>query len=128
LGEGKALVKEEAYGNESCAWIVPSHVEEVRAGGVKDQGGDNFVCGGEMGCERSSYSGAVGDDSLRGDRARGGEVLPGGVGVMDHALLTGAGGGALAVAAVVEGEDVKAYVVEGCESGEGVGEGAVSAG
>ena len=43
-------------------------------------------------------------------------------------MLIGAGGGALAVAAVVEGEDVDAEVVEGGEGGDGVGEGAVGAG
>ena len=47
---------------------------------------------------------------------------------MGHALLAGAGGGALAVAAVVEGEDVDAEVVEGGEGGDGVGEGAVAVG
>jgi len=47
---------------------------------------------------------------------------------MGHVLLAGTGWGALAVAAVVEGEDVKAQVVERGDGGDGVGEGAVSAG
>ena len=63
-----------------------------------------------------------------GDCAGGGEVLPGGVGVLGHALLAGASGGALAVAAIVEGEDVDAEVVEAGEGGDGVGEGAVAVG
>lgn len=45
---------------------------------------------------------------------------------MGHSLLGGMGVGALAVAAVVEGEDVDAEVVEGGEGGDGVGEGAVA--
>ncbi len=47
---------------------------------------------------------------------------------MGHALLAGASRGALAVAAVVEGEDVDAEVVETGEGGDGVGEGAVAVG
>ena len=47
---------------------------------------------------------------------------------LGHALLAGAGGGALAVAAIVEGEDVDAEVVEAGEGGDGVGEGAVAVG
>ncbi len=47
-----------------------------------------------------------------------GEVLPGGVDVVGHALLAGTDGGALAVAAVVEGEDVDAEVVKAGEGGD----------
>ena len=42
--------------------------------------------------------------------------------------MAGAGGGALAVAAVVEGEEVDAEGVEGGEGGDGVGERAVAVG
>jgi len=43
-------------------------------------------------------------------------------------LLVGAGCSALSVAAIVEGEDVEAEVVEADEGGDGVGERAVAAG
>ena len=42
-----------------------------------------------------------------------------------HVLLAGTGCGALTVAAIVEGEDVEAEVVEAGEGGDGVGERAV---
>ncbi len=63
-----------------------------------------------------------------GDGAGIGEVLKGGVSVMGHGLLAGTEGGALSVAAVVDGEDVDADVVKGGEGGDVVGEGAVAVG
>lgn len=62
--------------------------------------------------------------------AEAGEVEEGGGGVFCHAALVGVGARALAVAAVIEGEDVEAGVVEGGDGAElrGVGEGAVAAG
>lgn len=97
-------------------------------GGVEDEGGDCGVVCCELGGEGRSYAGSVGDDLLGGDGSGVGEVLPGGIGVVGHVLLIGARGCALAVAAVVEGEDVEADVVEGCESGDGVSQRAVGAG
>ena len=85
------------------------------------------ICG-EFDGKGGADAGSVGDDLLCGDGAGGGEVLPGGVGVVGHVELAGVGWGALAVAAVVEGEDVEAEVVEAGEGGDGVGEGAVGAG
>ena len=54
--------------------------------------------------------------------------MPGGVDVRVMLCWLGRIGGALAVAAVVEGEDVDAEVVEAGEGGDGVGEGAVAVG
>ena len=54
--------------------------------------------------------------------------MPGGVGVVGHVLLAGAGGGALTIAAVVEGKNVEAEVVEAGQNRDGVGQGAVGAG
>ena len=121
-------MEEEADGEEPGARIAYCYVEEVGAGCVENQGGDGVVIGGKAGCEGGARAGSVGNDALCGDCACGGEVPPGGVGVLGHALLTWTGGGALAVAAVVEGEDVEAEVVEIGESGDGVGEGAVAVG
>ena len=81
-----------------------------------------------MGGEGCSCAGAVGDDLIWRDRARDGEVLPGGVEIVGHALLTWAGCCALAIAAVVEGEDVDADVVQVGEGGDGVCEGSVAIG
>ena len=78
--------------------------------------------------EGGSYACAVGDELLGGDVAGGGEVLPGGFGVVGHVSLIGTDGGALSVASIVEGEDVDAEIVEGGEGGNGVGERAVGAG
>lgn len=121
-------MKEESDGEEAAAGVALGYGEEVGAGGVEDEGWDDGKICGELGGQGGSYAGSVGDDLLGGDGSGVGEVLPGGVGVMGHVLLVGAGGGALAVAAVVEGEDVEAEVVEAGEGGDGVGQGAVGAG
>jgi len=121
-------MEEEADGEEGGARVADGYVEEVGAGCVENQGGDGVVIGGEAGCKRSADAGSVRDDALFGDCAGGGEVLPGRVDVLGHALLAGAGGGALAVAAIVEGEDVEAEVVEAGEGGDEVRERAVAVG
>ena len=54
---------------------------------------------------------------MGGDAAGGREVRPGGFGVLSHSELIGMGVGAVAEAAVVEGEDVDAEVVESVEGG-----------
>ena len=102
-------------------------VEEVGLGGVEDEGGDVGVGEGQMGGEGGSDAGPVGDDLVGWDVTGGVEVLPGVVGVLGHLLLVGVGVGALAVATVVEGEDVDAEVVQVGERGDGVREGAVGA-
>ena len=128
LGEREALVEEEADGEEFGAWVACGYFEEVGAGCVENQGGDGVVIGSEVGRECGADTGSIGEDALRGYCAGGGEVLPGGVGVLGHALLVWAGRGTLAVAAIVEGEDVEAKVVEAGEDGDGVDEGAVAVG
>jgi hypothetical protein len=128
LGEREALVKEEANGDECCARVELGYVEEVGTGRVENYGWNVVVGDRESGCEGGSDAGAVGDDLLWRDGARCGEVLPGGVGVAGHALLAGARLGALAVAAVIEGEDVDAEIVEAGESGDGICQGAVAVG
>ena len=122
------LVKEEADWKEAGAGIALGQFEEVGAWRVKDQGGDGGVICRELGGKGGPYAGAVRDDLLRRESAGGGEVLPGGVDVVGHVLLVGAGCCTLAVAAVVEGEDVEAEVVQAGEGGEVVGQGTVGAG
>ena len=121
-------MEEEADGEEPGARVAYGYVEEIGAWRVENQCRDVVVIAGEAGCEGSPDSGSVRDDVLYRECSGGGEVLPGGVGVVGHALLAGAGSGALAVAAIVEGEDVEAEVVEAGEDGDGVGEGAVAVG
>ena len=128
VGEGEALVEEEPGREEGGTRVAKSGVEEVGLRGVEDKSGDVGVGEREIGGEGASYTGAVGNDLMGGDVAGGVEVLPGVVGVLGHLLLAGVSVGALAVAAVVEGKDVDAEVVQGCEGGGGVGEGAVGAG
>ena len=121
-------MEEQASGEQVGAGIAESGVEEIGVGRIEDEGGERGVLDGELSCEGGSDAGAVGDDVLGRDGAGGGEVLPGGIGVAGHILLAGVGGGALAVASVVEGEDVDAEVVEAGEGGDGILQGAVGAG
>ena len=121
------LVEEETYGEEAGAGIVENCGEEVAFGRVEDECRDGGMDGGEVGCEGGSEAGSVGDDLLGGDGAGGGEVVPGGVGVLGHLALIGMGVGAVAVASIVEGEDVKAEIVETVERGIEVGECTIAA-
>ena len=100
------------------------------SGCAEDKGRGLRMLGGEFGCEGGADAGAEEDDPGGREVAGGGEVLPGEGGVLLHAALVGVEGGALAVATVVEGEDVDAGGVEGGEGdgSVGVGEGAVAAG
>ena len=66
---------------------------------------------------------SVEDDGRGVEGARVGEVEEGGVGVLVDGLLTGMEKEALAVSAIVDGEDVDAEGVERLQIGQGVGEG-----
>ena len=121
-------MKEEAGGDEACAPVVLDGGEEVRLGIVEDESGDFGVGAGEGGGEGGTDAGAIRDDSVGRDGAGGGEVQPGGFGILRHVEIIGMGEGAEAVAAVVEGEDVEAEVVKAVQGGFGVGERAVAAG
>src|SRR5260370_14626618 len=105
LVEGETLVEEEADGEEGGARVASGYVEEVGAWRVENQGRDVVVVGGEASGEGGSDSGPVGDDVLSGEGAGSGEVLPGGVGVLGHALLAWAGRGAPAACTIDDGED-----------------------
>ncbi len=127
-GEGEVFVKEKVERDKAGTGVLLGYFEEVSVGGVEDECWDGGVAGCELGGERGSDAGSIEDDLLRGNGASVCEVLPGGVSVVGHVLLAGTGWGALTVAAIVEGEDVEADVVEGCEGWCKVGEGALSAG
>ena len=128
LSEGEALVEEETDGDERGAGIVLGDAKEIGAGSVEDYGGNHAVSSGEASREGGSGAGSVRNDVLLREMAGGGEIEPRRVGVAGLALLAGTGCGALTVAAVVEGEDVDAEIVEAGESGDGIGEGAVAVG
>src|SRR5438270_7900654 len=112
FGQREALVKEQARREKPGARVIDRHAEEVGARRVENDGSDVVVIGGEAICEGGAATSAVRNDVLWGDSASGGEVLPGRVRVLSHFLLAGARGSALAVAAIVEGEDVDAEVVQ----------------
>ena len=103
-------------------------VEEIGVWVVENDGGDGGLGCGQMRGERGADAGSVGDDL----RAAGMErelVRYWQAASASWVMAAGwGGGGALAVASVVEGEDVDAEVVEGGEGGDGVGEGAVAVG
>ena len=108
--------------------VVANGIEQVAFWGFQDEGWDFGVTGGEVGGEGGSDADAVGNDLLSGNFAGSVEIVPGGFGVLGHTGLIGMGVGAVAVAAVVEGEDVDAEVVESGERGVEVCKRAVSAG
>ena len=121
-------MKEDADGEDRSTWVVHGGVEQIGAWVVEDESGDCRLGCGEVGCERGPGAGAVGDDPLGRDGARGVEVLERGFGVVGHALLAGTDGRALAVTAVVKSEDVDAEIVKGGEDGDVVGQRAVTVG
>lgn len=128
LGQGEVLTEERADREEAGAGVTEGNVEQIGVGAVKNDAGDAGMGGGEVGGEGGSDAGAVRDDLLRRDGAGGGEVLPGGLGVLGHLELVGTAFGAESVAAIVEGEDVDAETLQGVEGGGEVGQGAVAAG
>ena len=82
-------------------------VDGVRSGGVEYEGGQIGMGGGEMHGECGSQALAIEKDSGGGKMAGLGEVLKCVSDIFLHTDLIGAGGIALAVTAVVEGEDVE---------------------
>lgn len=127
LGERKALVEEEADGEDAGSGGGDGLGKGVADGRVEDESGGITVIEGEMGSEGGADAEAVGDDLARGDVVLGGEIAPGELGVDLHGLFGGVLAEAGAVAAVVEGEDVGAGGVEGGEKGDVCGEGRVAA-
>jgi len=85
------------------------------------------ICG-EFGSERCADPGSVGNDLLGGDGARCGEVPPRRVNIVGHVQLVGTSWSALAVATIVECEDIETDVMEVGESRDGVSEGAFGSG
>jgi len=126
LREGEAFVKEETDGDEPGAGILLGDAKKIGARGVEDQSRDHAVNGCKASGKGGSGADSIGNDVLRGEMAGGGEMKPRRVGVVGKAFLTGADCGTLAVAPVVEGEDVDAEVVEAGESGDGIAERAVT--
>ena len=84
-------MEEETQRYEAGTWVALGCFEEVCVGCVEDEGGDGGVAGCELSGERGSDAGSVGDDLLLRDGAGVGEVLPGGVGIVDHILLARVG-------------------------------------
>lgn len=128
LGKGKAVAKEEMDGEVFGAGVGLNDLEWVSGGSVDDQSMDGWIGGCELGCKTCSQARAVEDDVVFGDGARLGEEQPGGGGIFGHADLIGMEGGAFAVAAIVDGEEVESGFVEKGQGGDGVGEGAVPGG
>lgn len=127
LGEWEGLVEEEVEGDDSGAGVLGGAGGEVAVGGLEDEGWELGVLGAEADGEGGSEAGAVEDDVGGGDGTGGSEVGEGGGGVGFHGGLGGVLAEGLAVAAVVEEEDVEVLGVEELGGGERVGEGAVGA-
>lgn len=108
-------MEEQPDWGEAGVGIMPDGVEQIAFRGFQDEGGDFAVIGGQVRSERGSYADAIGDNLMRWNAARGVEVSPGRFGVLDHPNLIGVGVGAVAVAAVVEGKDIDAEIVEPVE-------------
>jgi hypothetical protein len=110
--EREALVEEEANGERADAGIGEGGREWGWTGVGEDDGGDGEVLGGEVAGQAGSDAGAEEEDVVFGDGARVAEVAESGVCVFGHPGLGGVDGGALAVAAVVEGKEIQAKGVE----------------
>lgn len=128
-GEREALLEEETGWDETGTVVAQSRIEQVVDGRLQDECRRVRVHGGELGGESCAHADSIGDNTGLGEVAADVEVLPGGFGVLGQDLLAGVwGGSALAVATVVDGEDVDAEVVQGNEGGGGVrvGEGTIA--
>ncbi len=113
--EGETLFEEEANGEGADAGVGEGDGEGIESGGGKDEGGDRGIADGQGGGKAGACAGAEEEDVVFGDGAGFAEVAEGGGCIVRHALLGGVDGGALAVASVVEGEEVEA---EGVEDGQ----------
>ena len=124
VGEGEGLVEEESEGDDFAAGVVARAVGEVAVWGFEEEGGEGGIFGAEGDGEGGSEAGAVDDDGGLGEGAAGGEVGEGGSGVGFHGGFGGVLAEGVAVAAVVEEEDVEMLGVEESGGREGVGYGA----
>lgn len=130
MGDVEAFMEQSTDGQRLDAGICKNDIEEVGARGIENDGRNFGVVCRDPGAQKAADTVAE-EDNFRGrQRAGDGEVLPGGGGVLGHALLVGVDSGALAVAAVIEREEVEAEAVKGSESELviGIGERAIAAG
>ncbi len=125
-GQGEGLVEEDREGDDLRAWVMAGSVGEVAVGGLEDEGGELRIVRAEVDRERCSEAGAVDDDGVGRDGAGGGEVGEGGGSVGLHGCLGGVRAEGLAVATVVEEQDVEVLGVEDLGGRECVGEVAIS--
>ncbi len=79
---------------------------------------------GRLGCDRRAQPDPVEDDRGRGQMTRVGEVAPGGVGILVGACFRGMDVHALSKAAIIEGKNIHAEVVQGLQLRQRVREGA----
>ncbi len=106
------VLKEEVHGEESGLTVVGDAGEGFGVGLVDDDGGEFGVGVGEGYGERGSEAEAVGDNGGGGNVAGVYEVIEGGGGVFGHAGFGGVRALGLAVASVVDSEDVYVGSVE----------------
>jgi len=108
-------MEEQTDGHEAGVGVVPDSFEKVAFWGFQNEAGDLVMIAGQMSSEGGSDPYTVRDDLMGGDAARSGEMTPGRFGILGHPELIGVGIGAVAIAAIVECEDVDAEVVESVE-------------
>jgi len=114
-------------GDEGSTGIVEDGAHRCVEGLVEDDSGEVRMCGGELEGEVRAEGFSHDNDRVWGHVAGLGEVGEGKVGVLEPVGFTGVGGLTLAVAPVVECEDVEADCVKGREVVDCVGEVAILA-
>ena len=108
-------MEEQTDGHKAGVGVVPDSFEKVALWGFQDETGDVAMTGGQVSSEGGSDAYTVRDDLMGGDAAGSGEITPCRLDILDHPELIGVGIGAVAIAAIVECEDVDAEVVESVE-------------
>lgn len=126
FGQRKVFVEQQADRQKSRTSIAADGGEQVGSGRIENKSGNFGMKDGQVGSQRGSDAGAVRNDLLCGNGAQGREIFPGGIGVLHHFLLVGMSVSALAVASVIEGEDIEAESVKSREGRDGIDEGAVA--
>ena len=120
--EVPTVTDEPMRGDEEGAGVVEDGGSGVKPRLLKNHAGEIGMGGGDFECEVRAEALADEKDGAGGCVARAGEVLEGPFGVLPPAVLAGVDESALAVAAVVDGEDGEAGGVEAMEIVEGVAE------